>query len=146
MLRNAKDRLNIPQADRLEQAWRRVLLEQWSRRQIVEICGVADGTVAHMRRVMERGREQSKIGAEFRHKLGGRSLHETSWALAKLAYVGVEPTAADDELDAARLARRINARLSQNPEVTARALELRPRVTGEAQRGMAGAERLHNDC
>jgi hypothetical protein len=125
--RNAKDRLNFLQADRLEQAWKRVLLGWGSKAQIVQLFGVGDGTVAHMRRVMLRGREKSELGNEFRRQLG-LSLMETSWAQAKLVYQGAEATEVDDELRAERLARRINSRLtnllSRDPKVTARALEL----------------------
>jgi hypothetical protein len=125
--RNAKDRLNVPQADRLEQAWKRTLLGWGSKAEVARLCGVGDGTVAHMRRVMARGREKSELGDEFRRRLG-LSLNETSWAQAKLIYQGAEANEIDDELRAERLARRINSRLtnllSRDPKVTARALEL----------------------
>lgn len=128
MARNKKDRLNVPQADRLEQAWKWVLLEWGSKKQIKQLCGVGDGTVALMRRVLERWRERSKLGKAFRRSLHGHDLYETSWVQARLAYHGVEPRERDDELEAVRLARRIRARLtnllSRDPKVTARALQL----------------------
>ncbi len=129
MARNGKDRLNVPQADRREQAWKRVLLEWGSKKQIVQLCGVGDGTVALMRRVLECWRDQrSNLGKEFRRSLRGRSLHETNWVQARLAYHGIEGREIDDELEAVRLAKRMRARLenllSRNPKVTARALLL----------------------
>ena len=55
-------------------------------------------------------------------------MYETSWIEARLAYHGVEPRERDDARDAARLARRINARLSnllsRDAKVTAMALKL----------------------
>ena len=139
MARNAKDRLNVPQADRLEAAWKRVLLEWGSKKQIVELCGVGDGTVAHMRRVKERYKEMSKLGDQFRAALGF-PLKETSWSQAKLAYVGVAKSEIDDELLAERLARRMRSRLtnllSRNHKVTARALEL---YDPELPKGLADA-------
>jgi ParB-like chromosome segregation protein Spo0J len=129
MLRNGKDRLNVPPADRREQAWKRVLLEWGSKKQIKQTCGVSDGTVALMRRVFECWRDQrSKLGKEFRRSLKGHSLHETNWVQARLAYHGVEEREINDELKAVRLAKRIRARLedllSRDPKVTARALGL----------------------
>ncbi len=128
MRRNTKDRLNVPQADKMENAWKRVLLDWGSKAEIVKLCGVGEGTVAHMRRVKRQGFEDSPRGKEFRRRLGGGSLQETSWYQAKLAELGVEPKEIDDEVRAERLARRIRSRLedllSREPTVTARALEL----------------------
>jgi hypothetical protein len=142
--RNAKDRLNVPQADRLEQAWKRVLLGWGSKAEIVRLCNVSDGTVAHMRRVKERGREQSNRGDEFRSRLGFK-LNETSWSQAKLVFLGVEQNEIDDELRAERLARRISARLtnllSRDPKITARALEL---YDPELRQGILEAWRTPN--
>ena len=138
--RNAKDRLNVPQADRLEGAWKRVLLEWGSKAQIVHLCNVGDGTVAQMRRVMEHWRKRDTLGNEFRRNLGGGNLYETSWAQAKLAWLGVGVSEIDDELQAERLARRIRGRLtdllSRDPKVTARALAL---YDPELPKGLADA-------
>lgn len=124
---NAKDRLNVAQADRLEAAWKRVLLGWGSKAEIVRLCGVSQGTVAQMRRVAARGREESDLGVKFREALGFK-LIETSWSQAKLAFLGFEKNEIDDEVRAERLARRIRSRLtdllSRDPKVTARALEL----------------------
>ncbi len=128
MRRNAKDRLNVPTADRLEAAWRRVLLGWGSKAEIVRLCNVGDGTVAQMRRVLEHWRKQDTLGKEFRRNLGSGHLFDTGWSVAKLAWLGVGAGEIDDELRAQRLARRMRARLtdllSRDPAVTARALEL----------------------
>jgi ParB-like chromosome segregation protein Spo0J len=127
MSRNKKDRLNVPQADRLEEAWKRVLLGGWSKSEIVKLCGVGDGTVAFMRRVVGAYQDDDKFAREFKRRLA-RPLNETSWSMARLAFNGVEPKEINDETEAAKLARRINARLtnllSRDPAVTARALRL----------------------
>ena len=127
MSRNKKDRLNVPQADRLEEAWKRVLIGGWSKSKIVSVCGVADGTVAYMRRVARRATEKTKLGREFCKRLGG-PLSEKSWAQARLIYINVEPREINEELEAVRLAKLMRSRLtnllSRNPKVTARALAL----------------------
>ena len=48
---NSKDRLNVPQRDRLEMAWKLVILGDHSKAEIVKLCGVGEGSVAHMRRI-----------------------------------------------------------------------------------------------
>jgi hypothetical protein len=127
MSRNKKDRLNVPQADKLEEAWKRVLLGNWSKSQIVTLCGVGDGTVAFMRRVAAAYQDDDKFAKEFRRRLGGH-LTETSWAQARLAFNGIEPKEIGAETEAAKLAKRISARLtdllSRDPAITARALML----------------------
>jgi hypothetical protein len=143
--RNAKDRLNVSQADRLENAWKRVLLDWGSKSEIVHLCGVGDGTVAFMRRVARVGREKSKRGEKFRGALGF-DLEETSWAQARLAFSGAEAGEVDAEVRAERLARLINSRLtnllSRDANVTARALELYDR---ELPKRLREAWRAPND-
>jgi hypothetical protein len=128
MRRKAKDRLNIPLADRLGNAWKRVVLDWGSKAEIVELCTVADGTVAHMRRVKRLGQENSERGKEARRRLGGGRLRDTSWYQPKLAEHGAEPKEIDDEIRAERLARRMRSRLedllSREPKVTERTPEL----------------------
>ena len=125
---NSKDRLNVPQRDRLEMAWKLELLGKHSKAEIVKLCGVAEGSVAKMRVIKKLYADKNDIGAKlFRKRLGG-ILEESSWANARLAYAGVEPTARDDEERAAKLARRLGARmtnlLSREPRITARALTI----------------------
>ena len=144
VIRNEKDHLNVSQSDRLEAAWKRVLLGWGSKAQIVNICGVGDGTVAQMRRVATRGRELSKLGDVMRNNLGV-PLMETSWSQAKLAYLGVEQKEISEELRAERLARRMRARLtnllSRDPKITARALQL---YDPELPKGITEAWRAPN--
>lgn len=135
MALNKKDKLPVPQQDRLEEGWKRTLLNQGSKREVRLLCGVSEGTVAQMRRVKEQAQAQDAGGKLFRERLGAASpkqglqkLMETSWSMAKLMHLGVDDKEVSEELAAARLARRINARLtntlSRDPEVTARALRL----------------------
>jgi hypothetical protein len=80
-----------------------------------------------MRRVVSAYQGGDEFAREFKRRLG-HTLTETSWAQAKLAHRGIEPQEIDDETEAAKLARRISARLtnllSRNPAITARALRL----------------------
>jgi ParB/Sulfiredoxin domain len=127
MSRNKKDRLNVPQADRLEEAWKRVLIGGWSKSQIVSVCGVGDGTVAFMRRVALSVKGRSKFARDFRKRLD-EPLIEMGWSRARLTYNNVEPKEIDAEQEAVQLAKRIHSRLSnrlsRSPQVTARALSL----------------------
>jgi hypothetical protein len=50
--RNNILKLNISQPDRMEEAWKWVLLEWGSKAEIVKACGVGDGTVGTMRRAV----------------------------------------------------------------------------------------------
>jgi len=125
---NSKDRLNVPQPDRLETAWKLELLGDYSKAEIVTLCGVGEGTVAKMRVIRKLYADKNDSGAKlFRKRLGG-PLEESSWANARLVYAGVEPKERDDEEKAATLAKRLNARmtnlLSRDPRITARALAM----------------------
>jgi hypothetical protein len=125
---NGKDRLNVPQRDRLETAWKLVLLGDHSKAQIVELCCVGDGSVAHMRRVVKVYGLEGEVASKLFRKQLGVPLDEASWTSARLAFAGVEPKERDDEEEAAKLAKRINSRLtnrlSRDPRITARALAL----------------------
>ena len=127
MRANAKDRLNVPLADKAEHAWKRTLLGWGSKAKVAKMCGVSESTVAQMRRLKRLAQENSEEGAQFRRRIGGREgLMDTSWYSAKLAALGLEPEKIDDEERAERLARRIRARLddllSRDAQTTARAL------------------------
>jgi hypothetical protein len=127
MARNKKDRLNVPHADRLEEAWKRVLMRGWSKAQIVKLCGVGEGTVANMRKVVRAAEADDEFGKAFRERLD-KPLSETSWYIARMTYDGVEPEKANEEVEAYRLAKRLHSRmtnlLSRDAKITARALEL----------------------
>jgi hypothetical protein len=84
-----------------------------------------------MRKILHAAQARDKAGELFRGRLasaGHKSVKTTSWTLARLTYAGVSQKEITDETVAARLARRIGARLtdrlSRNPAVTARALEI----------------------
>lgn len=125
---NGKDRLNVSQRDRLEMAWKLVLLGDHSKAEMVTLCCVGEGSVAHMRRVKKTYDLKGDVGAKLFRKQLGLPLEESSWTNARLAFAGVEPKERDDEEDAAKLARRINSGLtnllSRNPSITARALAI----------------------
>lgn len=129
---NRKEHLTLPQRDRLERAWKYVLLGDRSKAEIVDLCVVGEGTVASMRRIKKAYDACSDAGErlvrdKFRKNLG-IPLEEARWDSARLAFVGVEEKERDDEEKAAKLAKRINSRLTdllkRDPVVTARALEI----------------------
>jgi hypothetical protein len=126
--RNAIVKLEVPQPDRLEEAWRRVVLGWGSKADIVKLCGVGDGTVAKMRRAKELYKLRGDIGAKlFRERLGQR-LEETRWSAVLAAYHDLPERLFDEKEKAAKLARQLRARmddkLSRDPVITARAIAL----------------------
>jgi len=124
---NRKDRLNVTQKDRLEAAWKRVVLELGSKAEIVKLCGVGEGSISHMRRIKAAYEADDAGGKLFRKRLGVE-LEDASWTTARLTFAGVEPKEIDNEERAAKLARRINSKLtnllSRDPHITARALAI----------------------
>jgi hypothetical protein len=128
MRRNAALKLEVPLADRQEEAWKRVLIGGWSKRQIVETCSIAEGTVSVMNRVRARyyGDDDSDATEQFRRSVG--KLKATSWSIASLANRNAEPKDRDDEQRAQSLAKNMRSRLtdmlSRDPAVTARALAI----------------------
>jgi hypothetical protein len=139
MLLNSKDRLNVPQPDRMEAAWKRVILDMGSKADIVKLCGVGEGSIAAMRRI-KKAYEASDAGGELFRKRLSVKLDEATWMNARLTFAGVEAKEIDDEERAAKLARSLHSRmtnlLSRDPGVTARALRLYdpelPRALAEA--------------
>jgi hypothetical protein len=124
---NRKDRLNVTQKDRLEAAWKRVVLGFGSKAEIVKLCGVGEGSISHMRRIKAAYEADDAGGKLFRKRLGVE-LDDTSWVQARLTFAGVEPKEIGDEERAAKLAKRINSKLtnllSRDPRITARALAI----------------------
>jgi hypothetical protein len=121
MRRNKKDTLAIQSADRREEAWRRVLLDQGSKKEISQACGVSLGTVANMRKAKRRYESDPEFAARV-----NRPLLETSWGVMLLAAHDVDERESDLDERAGVLARTINRRLSdllkKDPVVTAYAL------------------------
>jgi hypothetical protein len=124
--RNEVAKLAVPQADRFEEAWRRTLNGWGSKKEVVTLTGTSDGMVALMRRVMNAHKAQNTPkGQALRAELGS-NLDTYSWSRVRAAWIGLTPGEWSIEEDAAKLARilsnRLTNKLSQNPEVTARAL------------------------
>jgi hypothetical protein len=121
MRRNKKDTLRIEYADRCEEAWRRVLLEHGSKKEISGACGVSTSTVANMRKAMRRYETDKEYAACV-----GRPLLETSWSGMKLAAYSEDADEFDLHERAGVLARTIDRKLTnllkKDPVVTAYAL------------------------
>jgi hypothetical protein len=127
--RNAALNLEVPLADRQEEAWKRVLLGGWTKQQIVKTCSIAEGTVSHMNRVRARYMNEdddSDATKQFRMSVG--KLKASSWSNARLVNMNAEPKERTDEQRAQSLAKNMRSRLtdmlSKDPTVTARALAI----------------------
>lgn len=122
---NEKIKLEIPQVDRFESAWKRVLLEMGSKADIVKLGLASDGMVGFMRRVKAAFTEKDAQGKELREKLRA-PLASVTWAHARMVYVDAEPRELDAHDQAAKLANvmrnKLTDLLSRDPRVTARAL------------------------
>jgi hypothetical protein len=133
--RNSVIKLPMDQPDKFEQAWKRTVLSwpwgggsSWSSKsQVVTLCGVADGTVAKMRRIVSRYYENS-AASKLLHERLGRPIAEVGWGRAHAAWLNLEDKDVDEQAKAAKLARAIRSRLedqlSRDPEVTAKALAI----------------------
>jgi hypothetical protein len=121
MRRNKKDTLPIQAADRSEEAWRRVLLGQGSKKEISQACGVSSSTVANMRKAKRKYETDPEFAARV-----DRPLLETSWGIMLLAACPSNEEEINLEERAGILARTIRRRLSNllllDPVVTALAL------------------------
>jgi hypothetical protein len=125
---NSSVKLEIPLEDRYENAWKRVVLGRGSKREIVDLCHVGEGTVAKMRRA-KAAFEEGPMAGKLLDELGC-PLREASWSKVHRVYLNIASTDdADHEAEAAaKLAKamraRLEGRLSRNPRVTAHALAL----------------------
>ncbi|MCK1329102.1 ParB-like nuclease domain-containing protein [Bradyrhizobium sp. CW9] len=139
LIRNEKTHLQVEQADKAEAAWTRTLMDwngkEWSssKSQVVTLTGASDGTVAQMRRAV-KWHANYKTGAD-KHPTGeklftalGPDLRRHSWNKVKTVLLDLAPKEWDMNDAAAKLARnlvtRMTTKLSDDPEVTARALWL----------------------
>jgi ParB-like nuclease domain len=91
---NSKIKLEVPLADKQEAAWKRTLTDPkggvWSRAYLSRLCGIAEGTIALMRRVAQRyydKDDQSDWAQTFRREVG--RISECSWSTARLAFANV---------------------------------------------------------
>jgi hypothetical protein len=143
--RNEKTHLEVDQGDKAEAAWTRTLLDwngkDWrdeegkisSKEGIVKLTGCGEGSVAHMRRVVKwhhnhkTGRDQHPTGEKLNTVLG-TDLRRHAWNKVKQVVLDLTPKEWDMNDDAAKMARNLTLRmtnkLSEDPEVTARALWL----------------------
>jgi ParB-like nuclease domain len=160
--RNNILKLNIKQPDRMEEAWKWVLLGWGSKTEIVKACGVGDGTVGTMRRAvrwvqlldekhkpMRPEHKDFNDAVAFRQRLQewvkGSStvtapkedatpaewfdyLTTFTWGIAGRMLEGVTQREFDAEHAAMRIVKRLNGALghmlSENPKITARALQI----------------------
>jgi ParB-like chromosome segregation protein Spo0J len=149
MRRNVALKLEMSLADRQEEAWKRVLMGGWTREQIRKTCSVGPKLITLMKKVVTRYRDKKdrrKRTREFRKEVG--ILKESSWRNARLAYINAEaPQARTLEERAQTLARlmreRLTNKLSEDPEVTARAVAIYDR--GLPKRLIGSWERAPND-
>lgn len=140
VLRNEKVHLPIDQGDRHEVAWTRTILDWdgkgWrsSKQMVVKLAGCGEGTVAEMRRVV-KVHDNYRTGADRKHPMGkrlfdklGADLSMHPWSKVNRVRLDLSPKEQSAHDAAAKLARQLYTRmtttLSNDPEVTARALWL----------------------
>jgi hypothetical protein len=131
--RNEKTHLEIDQGDKAEEAWKRTLLGWGSKAQVVGLTGCGEGTVAKMRRVIKwhqdqvTGKHRTPMGEKLYSALGA-DLRVHPWNKVNGVTLDLTPKEWDMNDAAAKLAKnlytRMTDKLSEDPEVTARALWL----------------------
>lgn len=121
---NSKNKLPMNQNDRLDYAWRLTLVSSLSKRQIVEACGISNGSVGTIRKVRKLLCDNPELELE--------DIYGMSWKEARMAaFYGEDPTNHDPdsalEIRATRfarsIARAVKDRPFKDPEAFARALE-----------------------
>lgn len=131
--RNEIIHLPVQQGDKHEDAWKRVLLGWGSKKDIVTLTGTSDGIVARMRRAVKWHHEQTtgKARTPMGEKLVtvlGADLRVHKWTEVNRVILDITPKEWSLDEAAAKLAgqlvRRMTNTLSNDPEVTARALWL----------------------
>lgn len=131
--RNEIIHLEVQQGDKWEDAWKRVLLGWGSKQEIVKLTGTSDGIVARMRRAVKWHQEQTngKAKTPMGEKLFialGPDLRVHKWSEVNRVLLDLTPKEWNVDDAAAKLARqlvgRMTNKLSNDPEVTARALWL----------------------
>lgn len=126
---NSKAKLVMPTQERMNFAWRLVLLDKHSKREIVEAAGVSTGQVGNMRKVM------TDLGLDAyscRFWWEARDLHK---GRSREPMTDDQREARMEELAneyADRMHKEFGRKLGDNPEVAARAIALHlGRRTGE---------------
>jgi hypothetical protein len=101
----------------------------WSKEQIKQLTGIAEGTIAHMRRAKTWYEDKSDhlpATKEFRQRIG--VLAEAPWWLVRLEMRNAKPEERTIEQKAQTLAKtlrsRLEGKLSEDPEISARALAI----------------------
>jgi hypothetical protein len=131
--RNEKIHLRVDQGDKAEEAWKRTLLGWGSKKDVVKLTGCGEGTVAKMRRtaLCHQGHTSGTERTPQGEKLCGafpKGLRHYKWSEVNRVLLDLTPREWDIDDAAAKLARnlvtRMTTKLSENPEVTARALWL----------------------
>jgi ParB-like chromosome segregation protein Spo0J len=134
---NSELQLELTQPDRLEAAWKRVVLG-WggSKAELSQLCGVSPSSIANMRRMVNVYNDPGVDGKLFRERLAQDQrvtpdqvrLDAMSWSQARIAFNNLEKKTVDQAAAAAKLARRLRSSLqdflSRDYEVTAKALTL----------------------
>jgi hypothetical protein len=147
--RNEIIKLPISRDDRAEEAWRRTLNGWGSKSEVVKLTGTSDGIVARMRKAVKEHREQTTAKGKALRAKFGPDLGAQPWTKVNMEWLEMTPEEWSLEAAAASLARNINKRmttmLSENPEVTARALwlynrELCPKLVEALQAHMKAQE------
>ncbi|MBI5322736.1 ParB/RepB/Spo0J family partition protein [Bradyrhizobium sp.] len=142
LARNEKTHLEVDQGDKHEAAWLRTLLDwdgdTWrtSKQAVVQLTGAGEGTVAQMRRCVrchenynkkEQSTEDRLLGEKLHNKFGA-DLTRHTWSDVNRVRLDLTPKEWDINDAAAKLAKnlvtRMTTKLSDDPEVTARALWL----------------------
>ena len=127
VISNEVVKLEIPDGDRFEVAWQRVVLGWGSKADIARIADVSQRLVGNMRAVKAQYEKDDEFGRKFRKDLGG-PLQEATWMRTRMTRDGITPGQIDKHEAAVKLAKvlssRMHRKLSEDPEVTARALAL----------------------
>jgi ParB-like nuclease domain len=120
-------KLEIPDADRFEVAWQRVVLGWGSKADIARIADVSERLGGNMRVVKAQYEKDDAFGRKFPRDLRA-PLHEVTWPRARMTRDGITPGEINKHEQAVKLAKaltsRMHSKLSEDPEVTARALAL----------------------
>lgn len=120
---NSKDKLPMGRAEKSQAAWRLVISTNLSKQRLARAAAVSEGTIANMRRVAKKIKEE-------RPEV---TLDELNWWGADRIAKGLEPRQVDyddgwlakqAQKVADRLCKHFGDRLGKQPEVTARALEI----------------------
>jgi hypothetical protein len=118
-------KLDIPDQDRYEAAWQRVVLGWGSKPEIARRAVVSERLVGNMRAIKAKYDKGDDFSRKFRDALGAE-LKNVTWRRAKMAHDGVKPGQIDKNEAGVRLAkelsRRLDSKLSEDPEITAIAL------------------------